>query len=105
MGLEGLSTKSPATLDELKMRDAQALQRHPLCRNVQFEVVSTPGTSRQLDGEPARDRATCDVGGFRNHRRYPVADEFSRRPTFRRFSQASAAALSSLRRNRGPFKP
>lgn len=41
-----LFTKSPATLDELKMRVAHALQRHPLCRNFQFEVVSMPGTSR-----------------------------------------------------------
>ena len=33
-------------LDELKMRVAHALQWHPLCRNIQFEVVSTPSTSR-----------------------------------------------------------
>jgi hypothetical protein len=46
MGLQTLSTKTPATLDELNMRVARALQRHPLCRNIQFEVVSTPGTSR-----------------------------------------------------------
>lgn len=46
MGLEALSTKSPATLDELKMRVAHALQRHPLCCNIQFEVVGTPSTSR-----------------------------------------------------------
>lgn len=46
MGLETLSTKTPATLDELKMRVAHALQRHPLCRNIQFDIVSTPRTSR-----------------------------------------------------------
>ena len=46
MGLEALSTKSPATLDELKMRVAHAQQRHPLCCNIQFEVVGTPSSSR-----------------------------------------------------------
>jgi len=46
MGLEALSAKSPATLAELKMRVAHALQRHPLCCDIQFEVVGTPSTSR-----------------------------------------------------------
>ena len=46
MGLETLSRKTPATLDELKMRVAHALQRHPVCRNIQFDVVSTPRTCR-----------------------------------------------------------
>jgi len=38
--------KTPATLDEIKTRVAYALRRHPLCRNVQFEIVSTPRTRR-----------------------------------------------------------
>lgn len=36
------SEKIPATLDEITARVAYALRRHPLCRNVQFEIVSTP---------------------------------------------------------------
>jgi hypothetical protein len=46
MGLERIFEKTPATLDELHRRVYFALQRHPLCRNVQFDVVSTPRTAR-----------------------------------------------------------
>lgn len=46
MDFEKLFAKTPATLDEIRRRVAFALQRHPLCRNVQFDVVSTPRTSR-----------------------------------------------------------
>ena len=46
MDLQMFFTKTPATLEELRMRVGHALQRHPLCRNVRFEVVSTPRTSR-----------------------------------------------------------
>ena len=46
MDLQKFFTKTPATLEELRMRVGHALQRHPLCRNVRFEVVSTPRTSR-----------------------------------------------------------
>jgi hypothetical protein len=38
--------KTPATLEEIRIRVAHALQRHPLCRNVQFDIVSTPRTTR-----------------------------------------------------------
>ena len=46
MGLDGFFEKTPATLDELRNRVYFALQRHPLCRKVQFDVVSTPRTAR-----------------------------------------------------------
>ena len=46
MDLETLFAKTPATLDEITRRVAFALQRHPLCRRVQFDVVSTPRTRR-----------------------------------------------------------
>ncbi len=36
------SEKIPATLAEIQTRVAYALMRHPLCRDVQFEVVHTP---------------------------------------------------------------
>lgn len=38
------SEKTAATLEEIKTRVAFALERHPLCRNVRFEIVSTPRT-------------------------------------------------------------
>jgi hypothetical protein len=45
MNAEGFSAKTPATLDEITWRVTNALQRHPLCRNVQFDIVSVPRTS------------------------------------------------------------
>jgi hypothetical protein len=46
MELETPFAKTPATLDEIRARVTFALQRHPLCRKVQFDVVSTPRTRR-----------------------------------------------------------
>jgi hypothetical protein len=39
-------TKIAATLDEIRWRVARALDRHPLCRNVQFDIVSMPRSSK-----------------------------------------------------------
>jgi hypothetical protein len=36
--------KTPATIRELQARVAAAFGRHPLCRDVQFAIVSTPKT-------------------------------------------------------------
>jgi hypothetical protein len=38
--------KTPATLDEIRRRVGFALDRHPLCRNVEFDIVSMPRTSK-----------------------------------------------------------
>ena len=46
MNFERLFRRTPATLDEIRVRVTHALQRHPLCRNVRFDVVSTPRTVR-----------------------------------------------------------
>jgi hypothetical protein len=46
MDFEKLFAKTPATLDEIRRRVAYALERHPLCRNVQFDVVSMPRSER-----------------------------------------------------------
>lgn len=46
MDLETLFAKTPATLEEIRRRVACALDRHPLCRNVQFDVVSMPRAMR-----------------------------------------------------------
>jgi hypothetical protein len=46
MDFEKLYAKTPATLDEIRARVAYALERHPLCRSVQFDIVSMPRSSR-----------------------------------------------------------
>ena len=46
MDFETLFAKTPATLDEIRVRVAYALERHPLCRSVQFDIVSMPRTDR-----------------------------------------------------------
>jgi hypothetical protein len=46
MDFETLFAKTPATIDEIKARVAFALERHPLCRNVQFDIVSMPRTTK-----------------------------------------------------------
>jgi len=42
MDIEVYFAKTPATIEEIKARVAHAFGRHPLCRNVQFDIVSTP---------------------------------------------------------------
>ena len=46
MDFETLFAKTPATLDEIRARVAYALKRHPLCRSVQFDIVSMPRTNK-----------------------------------------------------------
>lgn len=46
MDFEKLYAKTPATLEEIRTRVAYALERHPLCRSVQFDIVSMPRSSR-----------------------------------------------------------
>jgi hypothetical protein len=40
------SSKTLATIEEIRWRVANALDRHPLCRNVEFDVVSMPRTRK-----------------------------------------------------------
>ena len=43
----GLSfEKTPATIRELQARVAAAFGRHPLCRDVQFDIVGMPRTAK-----------------------------------------------------------
>jgi hypothetical protein len=42
MDLEAHFAKTPATIEEIKARVALAFGRHPLCRDVEFDIVSTP---------------------------------------------------------------
>jgi hypothetical protein len=46
MDVEKLYAKTPATLNEIRTRVAYALARHPLCRNVEFDIVGTPRTRK-----------------------------------------------------------
>ena len=46
MDFETFYAKSPATLEEIRARVAYALERHPRCRGVQFDIVSMPRTTR-----------------------------------------------------------
>ena len=45
-GFRDALCKTPATIDEIRTRVAYALDRHPLCRSVQFDIVSMPRTSK-----------------------------------------------------------
>ena len=46
MDFEAFYAKTPATLEEIRTRVAYALERHPLCRSVQFDIVSMPRTGK-----------------------------------------------------------
>jgi hypothetical protein len=46
MDFDTFFAKTPATLDEIKSRVACALERHPKCRDVQFDIVSMPRSSK-----------------------------------------------------------
>jgi hypothetical protein len=46
MDFDAHLAKTSATIDEIKARVSLALQRHPLCRDVLFDIVSMPRTRR-----------------------------------------------------------
>ena len=46
MDFETFYAKTPATLEEIRARLAYALERHPKCRSVQFDIVSMPRTNK-----------------------------------------------------------
>jgi hypothetical protein len=46
MDLEAIWGKRPATIEEIRWRVANALDRHPLCRGVEFEIMSMPRTRK-----------------------------------------------------------
>jgi hypothetical protein len=46
MDFETLIAKTPATREEIKRRVAAALERHPHCRNVDFDIISMPRSRR-----------------------------------------------------------
>ena len=46
MDFETFYAKTPAALEEIRARVGYALDRHPMCRGVQFDIVSMPRTKR-----------------------------------------------------------
>jgi len=46
MDFETFYAKTPATLEEIRARVGYALDRHPKCRSVQFDIVGMPRTSK-----------------------------------------------------------
>ncbi len=42
MDFDTLIAKTPATREEIKRRVAFALERHPRCRNVEFDIIRMP---------------------------------------------------------------
>jgi hypothetical protein len=38
--------KTAVSIDEIRARVGYALDRHPLCRDVQFDIVRTPRTTK-----------------------------------------------------------
>jgi hypothetical protein len=46
MDLEHSLEKTPATIRELLARVAAAFGRHPLCRDVRFDIVGMPRTTK-----------------------------------------------------------
>lgn len=46
MDLETFLSRIPASRDEIRVRVANALSRHPLCRGVEFDIVGMPRTSK-----------------------------------------------------------
>ncbi|HXI05772.1 MAG: hypothetical protein ACRC1G_11415 [Bradyrhizobium sp.] len=46
MDMEAIWPRTQATIEEIRWRVGNALARHPLCRNVKFEIISMPRTLR-----------------------------------------------------------
>jgi hypothetical protein len=76
MDFETLFAKTPATLDEIRARVAYALGRHPLCRAVQFDIVSMPRTGRGGNWTISLKSVAPDALG-----KLPISLPISRTPT------------------------
>ena len=46
MDLETIWTRRLASIEEIRWRVGNALDRHPLCRGVEFEIISMPRNRR-----------------------------------------------------------
>ena len=72
MDFDQFYAKTPATIDEIRWRVTRALDRHPLCRNVEFDIVSMPRTGKSNWTISLRSVAPgCALGGLRYRGRHP----------------------------------
>jgi hypothetical protein len=46
MEADTLVAKTPATIDEIRLRVGYALERNPRCRDVQFDIIRMPPTPK-----------------------------------------------------------
>ena len=56
-----LDEKIAATLEEIRARVYYALQRHPLCRSVKFDVVQTPRSRKGVNWTVAMQSVEPDA--------------------------------------------
>ena len=47
MDLEAIWPRTQATIEEIRWRVGNALARHPLCREVKFEIIAMPRNRRK----------------------------------------------------------
>ncbi|TMJ83708.1 MAG: hypothetical protein E6G79_10985 [Alphaproteobacteria bacterium] len=46
MEVDAMFAKTSASVEEIRIRVGYALKRHPLCRDVQFDIVRMPRTGK-----------------------------------------------------------
>jgi hypothetical protein len=46
MEFDAIFARTPASMEEIEVRVGYALERHPLCRDVQFDIVRMPSISK-----------------------------------------------------------
>uniref|UniRef100_Q07TL8 Uncharacterized protein n=1 Tax=Rhodopseudomonas palustris (strain BisA53) TaxID=316055 RepID=Q07TL8_RHOP5 len=56
-----LDDKTAATLEEIRARVYYALQRHPLCRRVKFDVLQTPRSRKGVNWTVAMQAVEPDA--------------------------------------------
>jgi hypothetical protein len=61
MDLDTFSARTPATIEEIKARVAAAFGRHPLCREVEFDIVSTPRAAKGANWTISMQSVTPDA--------------------------------------------
>jgi hypothetical protein len=61
MEFDTLFTKTAVSIDEIRVRVGYALDRHPLCRDVQFHIVRTPRTTNGRNWTVSLDSLAPDA--------------------------------------------
>lgn len=55
------STRTPATRDEIEMRLLTVLWNHPLCRDVQLEVLGIPRNARGINWTVSLEKVPAEA--------------------------------------------